>query len=721
MLPNSGGNPFASKPPVAVLHPGAPRLPSGEGAHHGRVLQPPQIQPFSPVGYGVNFSSSFYAPRLVSTVQPAVGMPRSSSTSSLQPQSQAAREEAEARRIAESNKQMAEQADAEAEKTHIKTHVGAAIGPDKSFPKGRYVVKRLLGKGVYGKVLQCADLKWNSCLVAVKVVRDKPEYRKAGLNEIRVLKTLGGKCGLLRLCRDFTHLNHVCISTDLYGESLAQKLERVGTLTMQQAADVSLQLLHGLQHMHACGITHTDMKTDNVLVYHRPEPGDDNSEIDDPQYPLAVRIVDVGSACFDADWHQPLIGTNEYRSPEAVLQSGWSHQADVWAVGCILVELVTGKKLFGELMSDNVHLLLMERCLERKLPQGLLMKAWQKGAVRQTKVIFAEAQGASQKFVINPICSDILQAKKLKDGLPVSLQISDSELLDLLDKLLEFDPVKRGNAKELREHKFFCHARFDRSNLETNEPLPPILPQHEEDDQAFDPVQVLAQASSVLSQTTLQAKSMLSQAAAGDHIQKEFQDLDSVEALDEHLLRLTRQKHELIDQLKTEHSQKTIKSSNANESLTQLDRLLSKVQVLREMRVRMDNERQIRSGSKASSEQTGIRMSLISENLETSFIPETAYGATFSGVQNCMDEISLSRKGSNPPDINQLTPPSGRIQPLRTPPMSPLGGGRDLFVTDDQQFQATGNASAGRQAAVRTPSRHDPHVSPFPGAKELDL
>ena len=44
--------------------------------------------------------------------------------SNLQPQSQAAREEAEARRIAESNKQMAEQADAEAEKTHIKTHVG---------------------------------------------------------------------------------------------------------------------------------------------------------------------------------------------------------------------------------------------------------------------------------------------------------------------------------------------------------------------------------------------------------------------------------------------------------------------------------------------------------------------------------------------------------------------------------------------------------------------
>ena len=262
------------------------------------------------------------------------------------------------------------------------------------------------------------------------------------------------------------------------------------------------------------------------------------------------------------------------------------------------------------------------------------------------------------------------------------------------------------------------HARFDRSNLETDEPLPPILLQHEEDAQAFDPLQVLAQDSSVLSQTTLQAKSMLWQAATGDHSDKEFQDLDSVEALDEHLLRLTRQKHELIDQLKTEHSQKTIKSSNANESLTQLDRLLSEMQILREMRVRMDNERQMRSGSKASSERTGVRMSLSSE---TSFIPETAYGATFSGVQKCMNDISLSRKGSNPPDINQMTPPSGRIQPLRTPPMSPLGGGRDLILTDDQQFQATGNASAGRQAAGRTPSRHGPHVPLFPGAKKLDL
>ena len=129
----------------------------------------------------------------------------------------------------------------------------------------------------------------------------------------------------------------------------------------------------------------------------------------------------------------------------------------------------------------------------------------------------------------------------------------------------------------------------------------------------------------------------------------------------------------------------------------------------------MDNERRY-VRARGFFEQTGIRMSLISE---TSSFRDRIRGNVFGESELHGRNLTFAKR-INPPDINQLTPPSGRIQPLCTPPMSPLGG-RDLFVTDDQQFQATGNASAGRQTAVRTPSRHDPHVSPFPGAKELDL
>jgi serine/threonine protein kinase len=62
----------------------------------------------------------------------------------------------------------------------------------------------------------------------------------------------------------------------------------------------------------------TDIKTENVLVY-RSTPSATNNP-DDPVLPLEIRIVDLGSAAFETDWHQPLIGTNEYRAPEAILQ-----------------------------------------------------------------------------------------------------------------------------------------------------------------------------------------------------------------------------------------------------------------------------------------------------------------------------------------------------------------------------------------------------------------
>ena len=67
-------------------------------------------------------------------------------------------------------------------------------------------------------------------------------------------------------------------------------MKRLGSLTIEQVADVGLQLLHGINHMHKCGITHTDLKTDNVIVYHRPDPAT-GLENDDPTYPLSVRII----------------------------------------------------------------------------------------------------------------------------------------------------------------------------------------------------------------------------------------------------------------------------------------------------------------------------------------------------------------------------------------------------------------------------------------------
>lgn len=200
-----------------------------------------------------------------------------------------------------------------------------------------------------------------------------------------------------------------------------------------------------------------DIKTENVLLYHSIAPSN-AKDYDDPALPLEVRIVDLGSATFENDWHQPLIGTNEYRAPEAILQLGWSYEVDVWGVGVIIAEIAMGIKPFGEQLLDNVHLLLMERYLEREFPQDMLNDAWAKGPAKMSRLL---VQKQGQKVWINPKMGDILQERKYREAKVLRKAVSDSQLLDLLQRLLVFEPANRSAAGVLRNHPFFAQARFD--------------------------------------------------------------------------------------------------------------------------------------------------------------------------------------------------------------------------------------------------------------------
>ena len=85
-------------------------------------------------------------------------------------------------------------------------------------------VTRLLGQGTFGKVVEANDRKTNQ-KVAVKIIRSVQKYRDASRIELRVLQTLSqndrhnrNKCIHLRECFDFR--NHICIVTDLLGQSV---------------------------------------------------------------------------------------------------------------------------------------------------------------------------------------------------------------------------------------------------------------------------------------------------------------------------------------------------------------------------------------------------------------------------------------------------------------------------------------------------------------------
>ena len=86
-----------------------------------------------------------------------------------------------------------------------------------------------------------------------------------------------------------------------------------------------------------------------------------------------ISIIDFGNSTFEGSYHTRIIGTRHYRSPEVLLGLEWSYPSDIWAVGCILMEIYTGKVMFSP-KGDLEHLGMMENAIGR-IPSYIGRKA----------------------------------------------------------------------------------------------------------------------------------------------------------------------------------------------------------------------------------------------------------------------------------------------------------------------------------------------------------
>ena len=136
----------------------------------------------------------------------------------------------------------------------------------------------------------------------------------------------------------------------VHGVTLRAELQRVTALPPLEAAEWFDQLLSGLAAAHALGIVHRDLKPENVIA--RP----------DQSRRLQVKILDFGLAKIESlemaasgtmTAAGVVMGTVGYMSPEQVLGQEVDHRTDIFAVGVMLAETLTGRRPFqGEIAPD---------------------------------------------------------------------------------------------------------------------------------------------------------------------------------------------------------------------------------------------------------------------------------------------------------------------------------------------------------------------------------
>ncbi|GAQ88233.1 putative serine/threonine-protein kinase [Klebsormidium nitens] len=331
----------------------------------------------------------------------------------------------------------------------------------------RYKILSKMGEGTFGRVLECWD-RDEAQYVAIKVIRNVQKYRDAAMIEIDVLQTLqkhdkGGlrRCVALKSWFDYRH--HICMVFERLGPSLFDFLKRnqYRAFPLDMVRAFGRQLLESVAYMHELTLIHTDLKPENILLvssdYSKVPESKGSKYFKRVPASSDIKLIDFGSATFDNQYHCSVVSTRHYRAPEVILGLGWSFPCDLWSVGCILVELVTGDALF-QTHENLEHLAMMERVL------GPMPVSMVKRADRRSEKYFRNGRelnwpdGAVSRESIRAV----RRVARLRDLITASVDHSASELVDLIQGLLAYEPHERTPAKEALKHPFFRDSKSSR-------------------------------------------------------------------------------------------------------------------------------------------------------------------------------------------------------------------------------------------------------------------
>lgn len=221
------------------------------------------------------------------------------------------------------------------------------ISPPSRSPRAptNWRLGKLLGQGGFGRVFLCYDADTGREL-AVKQVQfdpDSPETSKevSALEcEIQLLKNLFHERIVQYYgCLRDTHERTLSIFMEyMPGGSIKDQLKSYGALTENVTRKYTRQILEGVCYLHSNMIVHRDIKGANIL---RDSAGN-------------VKLGDFGASrrlqtiCLSGTGIKSVTGTPYWMSPEVISGEGYGRKADIWSVGCTVVEMLTQRPPWAE-------------------------------------------------------------------------------------------------------------------------------------------------------------------------------------------------------------------------------------------------------------------------------------------------------------------------------------------------------------------------------------
>lgn len=214
---------------------------------------------------------------------------------------------------------------------------------------GRYEIRSKIGEGGMGEVYCARDEKLNRD-VAIKVL---PASFSQDADRLRRFEQEAQAAGALNhpnilAVYDFGALDRApyVVSELLEGESLKERLSD-GPIVQRKATDYALQIAHGLAAAHEKGIVHRDLKPDNLFI-----TKDDRVKILDFGLAKLIRPADDGVAQTEIATRKvhtdpgAVMGTVGYMSPEQVRGRHVDHRSDIFSLGTVLYEMLSGQRAF---------------------------------------------------------------------------------------------------------------------------------------------------------------------------------------------------------------------------------------------------------------------------------------------------------------------------------------------------------------------------------------